>query len=69
MIGVRPETIRQWRRRGWLVTQGLDERGYPLHTPEAVRAAERGVRENGTRASGIDPRVLRRFARTLGREM
>ena len=69
MIGVRPETIRQWRRRGWLATQGLDERGYPLHTPEAVRAAERRVRENGIRASGIDPRVLRKFARTLGREI
>lgn len=37
--------------------------------PEAVRAAERRVRENGIRASGIDPRILRKFARTLGREI
>jgi DNA-binding transcriptional MerR regulator len=68
VIGVRPETIRQWRRRGWLAMQGLDERGYPLHTPEAVRVAERRIRENGIRASGIDPRVLRKFVRTLDRE-
>ena len=67
MVGVRPETIRQWRRRGWLAAQGLDERGYPLHTREAVRAAERRVRDNGIEASGIDPRLLRRFTRTLGR--
>ena len=48
MVGVRPETIRQWHRRGWLAMQGLDERGYPLHTREAVRAAERCVRETAS---------------------
>jgi hypothetical protein len=62
LAGVRPVTIRQWRNRGWLATQGLDERGYPLHTREAVRAAEKRVRENGLRESGIDPRQLRRAA-------
>jgi len=59
LVGVQPVTIRSWRRKGWLVPQGLDERGYPLHTREAVRAAERTARANGLRTSGIDPRQLR----------
>lgn len=60
MIGVAEVTIRQWRKRGRLPTQGRDERGYPLHSAEAVRAAEGLVRRNGIDASGIDPRQLRR---------
>ncbi len=59
LVGVSPATIRSWRQRGWLVPQGLDERYRPLHTREAVRAAERRVRENGLGTSGIDPRLLR----------
>ena len=59
LVGVKPVTIRQWRKRGWLVPQGLDERGYPLHSRQAVRAAERKVRDNGLETSGIDPRQLR----------
>lgn len=59
MMGVQPVTIRQWRARGWLATQGLDERNRPLHTAEALRAAERLVRANGIEASGVDPRRLR----------
>lgn len=59
LVGAKPSTIRNWRARGWLVPQGLDERNRPLHTREAVRAAERQVRENGLRTSGIDPRQLR----------
>jgi DNA-binding transcriptional MerR regulator len=62
LVGVQPVTIRQWRNRGHLVAQGLDERGRPLHTREAVRAAEQRVRQNGLAASGIDPRQLRRPA-------
>ena len=62
LAGVSPATIRSWRNRGWLVAQGLDERQRPLHTREAVRAAERRVRDNGLAASGIDPRRLRRAA-------
>lgn len=60
MVGVSPATIRSWRHRGWLSPQGLDERGRPLYARAAVRAAERRVRENGLRTSGIDPRALRR---------
>ena len=62
LVGVKPVTIRQWRNRGWLVPQGLDERGYPVHSREAVRAAERRVRDNGLQTSGIDPRQLRQQA-------
>lgn len=62
LAGVSPATIRSWRNRGYLAPQGLDERNRPLHTREAIRAAERLVRENGLAASGIDPRQLRRPA-------
>jgi transposase-like protein len=59
MVGVKPVTIRKWRRLGRIVEQGTDEKGYPLYTREAVRAAEREVRENGLAWSGIDPRQVR----------
>lgn len=59
LVGVSAATIRSWRHRGWLEAQGLDERNRPLHTKEAVRAAERRVQENGMRTSRIDPRQLR----------
>jgi len=62
LAGVSVNTIYTWRNRGHLVAQGLDERGRPLHTREAVRAAEQRVRQNGLAASGIDPRQLRRPA-------
>jgi DNA-binding transcriptional MerR regulator len=54
-----PSTIRSWRKRGWLQPQGLDERGNPLHTAEAGRAAEQLVRRHGIESSGVDPRQLR----------
>lgn len=59
LVRVSPVTIRAWRRLGWLEPQGLSERGYPLHSADAVRAAEERVRQNGIAASGIDPRLLR----------
>ena len=62
VAGVSVNTIYSWRNRGHLAVQGLDERGYPLHTREAVEAAEELVRERGLAASGIDPRRLRRPA-------
>jgi hypothetical protein len=58
-LGVKPWLIRKWRQRGWLAKQGLDERGRPLHTAEALRETERLVREHGLATSGIDPRRLR----------
>lgn len=62
LLGVSASTVRSWRSRGWLKPQGLDERGRPLHTAEAGRAAEKLVRENGLAASGVDPRLLRKPA-------
>lgn len=59
LLGVKPSLIRKWRQRGWLGTQGLDERGRPMHTREALVAADKLVRENGLKTSGIDPRRLR----------
>jgi hypothetical protein len=66
LIGVEASTIRQWRKRGQLVPQGLDERGYPLHSPQAVRDAEKKVRKRGLDSSNIDPRLLRKSASRLG---
>jgi DNA-binding transcriptional MerR regulator len=65
LVGVSPATIRSWASagRGHLTPAGLDERGWPLYTRKAVREAERTVRDNGLRTSGIDPRRLRRAAR------
>lgn len=65
LVGVQPVTIRKWRARGHLVPQGLDERGYPLYTREAVRAAERRVRDNGIATSGVDPRQTRKASPAL----
>jgi len=59
LVGVKPPTIRAWRASGLLPRQGLDERGYPLHTPEAVRDAEAEARKNGRDNGGYDPRRLR----------
>jgi DNA-binding transcriptional MerR regulator len=59
LAGVPAATVRKWRERGRIAPAGLDERGRPLYTREAVRAAERRVRENGLRTSGIDPRTQR----------
>ena len=58
--GVKPVTIRQGRARGWLDKQGLDQRGYPMHSRDAVREAERKVRENAlASACPFDPRRTR----------
>lgn len=62
MAGVDPATIRQWRRRGHLKPRGLDEHGHPLYHPDDVAHADKRVRDNGLRQSGIDPRTLRKVA-------
>jgi DNA-binding transcriptional MerR regulator len=59
LAGVSVNTIYSWRHRGYLVAQGLDERNRPLHSREAVRAAEEKARANGLAFSGIDPRQTR----------
>lgn len=59
LVGASRSTIRDWRRKGYLAPQGLDERGYPLHSAAAVREAERLACQQGIEASGIDPRLLR----------
>ncbi len=51
-----PGTIRCWVSRGHLKARGLSERGHPLYHPDDVAAAEKTVRENGLRTSGVDPR-------------
>jgi hypothetical protein len=63
LAGVRAPTIRQWRRLGYLAAQGLDEHGYPMHSAEAVRDAERRVRENAIAKGHFDPRRTRKTAR------
>lgn len=60
LLRVDPALIRKWRKRGYLAPQGLDERGWPLHSAEALRAAEQLVRDHGIRLTGIDPRLLRK---------
>ena len=64
-VGVDPGTIRKWKERGHISPDGLDERGRALYRPQTVTAAERKVRENGLRASGVDPRRTRKSARAL----
>lgn len=63
LAGVSASTLRDWRSKGYLQAQGLDERGHPLHTAAAVREADRLAREAGLKASGIDPLRLRGRAR------
>lgn len=60
LLGVAEVTVRQWRYKRWLQPQGLDERGRPLHSAAALRAAEQTAREGGSRsASRADPRRIR----------
>ncbi len=62
IVRVDPATIRKWRQRKHLRPRGLDERGHPLYHPDDIAAAEKQVRANGLRTSGVDPRTLRRAA-------
>lgn len=63
MVHVSPATIRSWVLRGHLAKRGLDEHGHALYAPDDVAAAEKRVRDNGLRTSGIDPRRQRRAMR------
>jgi hypothetical protein len=62
-IGVKPPTIRAWRVAGLLDKQGLDAKGYPMHSREAVREAEKAVRKSALEKGGFDPRRTRASAR------
>jgi DNA-binding transcriptional MerR regulator len=62
MLGVDPSTVSKWRERGRITPDGLDERNRPLYRRATARAAERLVRENGLRTSGVDPRTIRKRA-------
>lgn len=60
LAGVKAPTIRAWRAAGILAPQGLDERGYPLHSAQAVREAEKQARANAmASACHFDPRRTR----------
>lgn len=59
LVGVAPGTIRSWASRKRLMAAGLDERGHPLYSREAVRAAESLVTRNSLRTRHINPRTER----------
>jgi hypothetical protein len=63
LMGVQPVTIRAWRRLRYLEPQGLDGRGYPMHSATALREAERKVRKNAITKAHFDPRRTRTGAR------
>jgi DNA-binding transcriptional MerR regulator len=46
---VRPDTIRQWRKRGKLAPAGLDEYGHPLYRQLDVARAEASTRARAGR--------------------
>ena len=67
---VKPGTVRRWLvYQRILEPQGLDERGWPMHSAEAVRISEeRGLESGLQSATGVDPRRLRGRSRTTARE-
>lgn len=60
LVDVTPDTIRNWRRRGLLQPDGMDERGNPAYLRRTVTEAERLVREIGLERTGRDPRRMRK---------
>lgn len=59
LVGVSPSTIAAWRNAGLLPSLPTGRGRERVHEAEAVRAAERKVRENGLAKGGYDPRRLR----------
>lgn len=47
--GVKPDTIRDWRRRG-ILTPSAGSPRYPLYTVDAVTAAKAAAKPNRSRA-------------------
>ena len=64
LAGMSESGFRNWRSRGWISPDGLDERGRPLYYPATVRTAVREVTQRGLRASKgkLDPRQVRQRA-------
>jgi hypothetical protein len=64
LAGMSESGFRNWRQRGWISPDGLDERGHPLYYPATVRTAVREVTQRGLQASRgkLDPRQIRQRA-------
>jgi hypothetical protein len=68
LVGVSPSTIAAWRNAGLLPSLPSGRGRERVHDLEAVRAAERKVRENGLARGGYDPRRLRSAASRTARQ-
>ncbi|MCG6499448.1 MerR family transcriptional regulator [Kitasatospora sp. A2-31] len=49
LAGVNPATIRQWKRRGLIQPDGLDEHGRPMYRQMTIARAERATRDRAGR--------------------
>ncbi|NUS14555.1 MAG: MerR family transcriptional regulator [Streptomyces sp.] len=49
LCGVEPATIRQWKRRGLIQPDGLDERGRPMYRQMTIARAEARTRARAGR--------------------
>jgi DNA-binding transcriptional MerR regulator len=49
LCGVSPITIRNWKRRGLIVPDGLDEQGRPLYYQLTIARAEKRTRKRARR--------------------
>ncbi|GAA1977311.1 MerR family transcriptional regulator [Kitasatospora viridis] len=51
LCGVSPVTVRNWKRRGLITPDGLDERGRPLYSQLTIARAEARTRQRASRAA------------------
>jgi DNA-binding transcriptional MerR regulator len=52
LCGVDPSTIRQWKRRGLIKPDGLDDHGRPLYAQLTIARAEARTRHRAKRTPG-----------------